>query len=68
MERPSIAQLKMKNPEFFGDHWDRLYSGNVGEIIPNPDGGWFFVAPGVFKRPFYYIAPDLTLSYSHHEE
>lgn len=68
MEKPTLPELKMKNPDFFGDHWDRLYKGDPGEILPNPDGGWFFVARGVYSRPFYTIDEDLVLEYSHHED
>ncbi|MFU8771979.1 MAG: hypothetical protein ACNA8H_06130 [Anaerolineales bacterium] len=68
MQKPTIAELKLRNPDFFGDHWDNLYGGDVGDVLPNPEGGWFFVSKGVFQRPFYHINEDLTLEYSHHED
>lgn len=68
MKKPTISELKLKNPDFFGDHWDRLYDGDKGKIVPDDNGGWFFVAKGMFQRPFYKINSDLTLEYSHHED
>ena len=57
MSKPTIAQLKEANPDFFDPAWEKLF-GSKMEILPTGRGGYELVVDSRFHRPVYTIDPQ----------
>jgi len=69
MKKPTLAQLKEANPEFFSVEWTGFFSDATYEVVPNPErrGEFFLVMDHKYTRPRYVIEENLDLTYDGEE-
>lgn len=65
--RPSMNEVRMKNPHFFDEIWDR-YTSSLTLLPARSGDGWELVADCRLTRPVYRIEDDLTLTYDRNDE